>query len=468
MPHAILEEIRSNPSKNFKLVRLKAEKDNTLLKRILKATYCPLTKYGIKLDQIPAYSFSGDCRGIEWGLERLERIASREYTGNAAKTFLAETLSNLNEQNAKLILGVIDRSLSLGCNVSTINKAMGKNFIKEAPYQGAISFNQKKAEAMFKKYDKVFAQKKMDGRYANAILNNGSVEMESRQGLPTFFNGAFDNLSRIEELAGEPVVLNGELLLSGYEQDRYTGNGIVASLASIGEKIKSGESYDKDLVKIEKATGESYESLLGRLRMVVWDYIPLSVYLQADRYDEPYESRLEKVAQWIVQSEVENIELVESMEVATLEEAMAYFVKTVSEGDEGAIIKAASAHWQDGKPVHQQKLKLEMDVDLVITGANLGTGKNTDVYSSLNVTSSCGRLKTSPGGMSEATMQWVTESLDDLIGTVVKVKCSGLSQDREGNWSLYYPSVLEFRTDKGEADSLEDCLNIYNALVKPA
>lgn len=153
---------------------------------------------------------------------------------------------------------------------------------------------------------------------------------------------------------------------------------------------------------------------------------------------------------------------VETRIVKTYSEAMEHFLETQERGLEGTIIKSSTGGWRNGKPVTQLKVKLEMTLDLRIKGflyGNEGT-KNENVISRLQVESECGLLKTQPSGMKEKEMKMVTENQDNLIDTVVEVRCCGLSQDSEGNWSLLHPSVVEFRSDKNTCDTLESAKEI--------
>jgi len=103
---------------------------------------------------------------------------------------------------------------------------------------------------------------------------------------------------------------------------------------------------------------------------------------------------------------------------------------------------------------------------LKIVGYNYGTkgSKNEFLISSIDVESSCGLLKTSPSGMNEDMMKHITENQDNLLHTIMELKCSGLSQDRYGNYSLLYPSFDRLRDDKDVADSLQDVIDNENMI----
>jgi hypothetical protein len=48
------------------------------------------------------------------------------------------------------------------------------------------------------------------------------------------------------------------------------------------------------------------------------------------------------------------------------------------------------------------------------------------------------------------------------MGKVLQVKCNGLSNDKDGNYSLLYPAFVAVRDDKDTCDSLESIKNIEN------
>lgn len=459
--HHILETLKSTSSKNEKEAILRQHQDHQLLRRVLEMTYSPLIKFGVKKLPTPAPKTSEEI-GLSHALDQLMRLAEREVTGHAASNLVAHLLGHASQEDAQLISLILDGSLKLGCNVSTINKALGKNFIKEAPYQGAVSYDRKKVVNLFAKYNTVFSQLKLDGRFTNIAINGDSISMESRQGLPTYFGSAFDFLIGLDEHYGEPLVLNGELIMYGV--DRYTSNGIISALVSIGDKIQDGDDVAKDLAKFVKEYDCTYEQMLERVSVVVWDFIPMSIYTGADKWFKNYSERLVILQEMLNRVDNNRISLVESVVVRSPEEAMSHFLACRDRGEEGTILKG-DAHWQDGKPVHQVKFKNEIELDLVVLDGNMGTAgtKNEHVISSINVCSQDGLLSTSPGGMSEALMQWVTENIEDLKGTIVTVKCNGLSQDREGNYSALHPVVVKFRNDKKIGNTLDECIAIDSA-----
>ena len=107
----ILNELESDNSRLFKVDVLEQNLDNKLLERVLKATLDPYTQYYIR--KIPDYD-RGDKEfrnPLEWALDNLDKLSSRELTGNIAKQHLVDILENLTASDADVIERVIGGDL---------------------------------------------------------------------------------------------------------------------------------------------------------------------------------------------------------------------------------------------------------------------------------------------------------------------------------------------------------------------
>ena len=51
------------------------------------------------------------------------------------------------------------------------------------------------------------------------------------------------------------------------------------------------------------------------------------------------------------------------------------------------------------------------------------------------------------------------------MGKILEIKCSGISQDSEGNYSVLHPVYKNIRDDKTEANSLEECIEIDKSVA---
>jgi len=245
----VFDSIRAESGTNKKMEVLKLHSDLENLSKVLYNTYSNRVKYHIK--QIPNYSTSGSNLPISWALEKLEDISNREVTGNEAIDYLSYILSSVSSEDAHVIERIIEKDAKIGMARTNINKIF-PNLIETTPYQGAQSFSEKRAREILSE-GQAWSQVKMDGRYCNAIIQEGQAFLESRSGEPTVIIGAtiLDELSNWED-----CVLNGELTIDGV--DRNTSNGIINSIISISKKIQEDEDYSKDIKQIQDTANEHW------------------------------------------------------------------------------------------------------------------------------------------------------------------------------------------------------------------
>ena len=447
----IFDEIASESSTNKKVEILSKYKDNELLKRVLYLANSPRVKFYIK--QIPEYQSGPFNQELSVALDSLTPLSLRELTGHAAINHLAATLEFCSEDDAYIIERIIEKDCKINLGTTLMNKVFPK-LIEETAYQGAKAYSDKLVKKLFENGKQVFTQIKADGRYCNAIVFDGDVELESRQGEPTIITGAkfLQELSTLDD-----CVLNGELIIKG--MPRYQSNGIIASLISIFKKELDGKDVTKEKDKFE-IKHMKIEEALNSISYVVWDTISIDEYQKASSITH-YFKRLENVDELVKTTTM--VSKIETLLVNTHEEAMLHFFDALKRNEEGTIIKSYDGHWKDGKPTHQIKVKKEINLDLKIVGFNYGTGKNIDVISSINVESEDGLLKTSPTGMSEDTMEYVTANQGLLLGTILEIKCSGISYDSNNDYSVLHPVVKLFRNDKLIANNLIECIEIDKA-----
>lgn len=451
-PYDIITQLKSTSGLNDKRAILRLHKDDELFKRVLTYALDPRITFGIK--KIPEYDY------IAWDLSydimffELDKLVNREVTGNDAIELVRGMLETASEEDAQVLKWIIAKDFKAGFGESLINAEMGDFKIYEVPYMGATSYSPKRVKDIIKK-GPAFSDVKMDGRYLNIIYNNGDVKMESRGGRPNPLMGCLE--SEAAELAfaigHSQVVFNGELMLRG-EKDRYKANGIIASFISIAQKHFDGEDISKETIKFEKTQGISLDEARERIQFVVWDFLPYEHYL-AKKWNMPRLNRFTMLKEAVEKSN--SFQLVEYRVVHTEAEAVAHFQEMLLRGEEGTILKASNGIWEDKKPTYQCKMKLEITSDLRITGFNYGTPgtKNENVISSINVESMCSVLTTSPGGINEADMKFITENMDSLLGSIVEIKSCGISQDSEGNYSLLHPVFIRLRDDKNTGDDLQ-------------
>ncbi len=311
----IFDEIAAESGNNAKIALLKKYSDNKLLERVLYMADSKRVKFYIK--RIPEYVFDDVEWTLEQGLDMLMRLANREITGQSAIDTLSILLGNVSTDDAYVIERIIEKDPKIGMGTTFINKVF-KGFIEETPYMGAIAFDEKKARKIFEGGAHGVSQVKMDGRYCNAIIRNGEVELESRQGEPTIVTGA----TFLEELTKFPnCVLNGELTMDGIP--RYESNGIIASIIDICGK-KHSRSDIENAKKLEKFTQKhgDFDEALSKIRYTVWDMITIDEYFDA-KSAVRYINRMALLVSMLQSVNVTRISQVESQIVDSYEDAIA-------------------------------------------------------------------------------------------------------------------------------------------------
>lgn len=447
----IFEELANNSSINKKKEILKSYKDNNTFKEVLIQALSPRIKFYIK--KIPEFNPSGSLT-IEEILPKLSKFSSREKTGNDAITYLQNLLNETNFRDAQVLIKIIEKDLKCGVNSSLVNATLG-NIIPETPYMGASGYNIKNLDKMLAK-GKIFSEVKMDGQYANCIVRNGEVYLESRGGNPTVLGNIFNSLS----LINEDIVLNGELIIQGV--DRYTSNGMINSIVTTFKKMNEGKSVSKEIQNFESRHKVRFDDVIDDIRYIVWDIIYYDSYINGSETSPRYErlEKVKKICSFLNSKGVSLIKPIEYRLCETKEEVFSHFRELLYKNQEGTIVKEYSAPWEDGKPKTQMKFKLEMDLELIVTGFNEGTKgtKFEGKYSSIRVETSDGLLVTNPAGINEETVDFITENFESINGSLVTIRCSGLSKDSTGKYSLLHPRFVCFRDDKINADSLEEAI----------
>jgi hypothetical protein len=341
----ILDEIAAESGSNMKMTILRKYEDNTLLRVVLYLACSKRIKFYLK--QIPEYTTNGNNMPIDWALEKIADIYNREVTGHDAIKYLKSILEGLSPDDAHVIERIVKKNIKIGMGTSNINKVF-KGLIEKTPYMGAKSYSEKLARKVFEKETMAFSQVKMDGRYANCIIQGGEADLVSRQGETTHVGDA----KFLTELKGlSDCVVNGELTIDGL--DRYTANGVVASIVDIeGGRESRGEEGTKKKIEAFTVKHGLYQEAIDNIRYTIWDVITIDEYFDK-KSTSRYCDRLFDLTILIHEDvKFERLSVVEYEVVGTFEDAMAHFQMVLKRGDEGTILKSYTGIWKDGKPNH--------------------------------------------------------------------------------------------------------------------
>lgn len=422
-----LESLAANPSRNFKRDQLEANKDNELLREVIRLALDPFTQFYQR--KIPSYTPTPElCRphSLQGALNSLYDLSSRNVTGNAAIQRLQMILQSLTEDDAKVIERIIQKDLKCGVQASTANDVwMG--LVVEYPVMLCSPFEQKLVDKI--KFP-AMVQLKMDGMRFNAIVRDGKCEFRSRNGKEIQLLGNLEQ-DFIDMAGGIDCVFDGELLVKEGDVilDRQTGNGIL-------NKANKGTISAADAAKV---------------CATVWDIIPYILF-ESGYCSTPYSKRIETLANLLATHEPEKVYLVQKTVVETIEEANIIFERYLSMGQEGIILKDLSGVWEDKRSKTQIKFKGELECDLKIVGVEEGTGKYVGMLGAILCESADGVIKVRVGSgfTDDQRKQYWKENVVDKIAAI---KYNTRIKNKAGEESLFLPIVLEIRDDKEVADS---------------
>jgi hypothetical protein len=424
--NTFLDSLASNASRNFKLEQLEANKDNELLREVIRLALCPFTQFYQR--KIPAYTpnTTAHAASLQSMLPALYDLRERLVTGHAAIDHLTNILEALNADDAKVMERIIQKDLRAGFSASTANKVwMG--LVHEYPVMLCSPFEQKLVDKI--KFPAA-VQLKMDGMRFNAIVRDGKVEFRSRNGKEIQLLGNLEE--EFAKMAGiVDCVFDGELLVvdNGKILDRQTGNGIL-------NKANKGTITARDAAKVHAT---------------VWDVIPY-VMFETGHCGAPYSTRFGTLQSMDLP---EKIHLVEHTVVCDYDAAQSIFEEYLAAGQEGIILKDLAGVWEDKRSKTQIKFKGELECDLKIVGVEGGSGKYEGMVGAILCESADGVIKVRVGsGFSDEQRKELVNV--KLIDKIAAVKYNTRIKNKAGEESLFLPIILEIRDDKEVADSSKD------------
>lgn len=436
---SILDNIGSDTKRSHKLRVLELHKDNSDFMKVVKLALDPYVNFYIK--KIPTYKSQG-VNSISWALAELEKLSTRQVTGNAGIAHLQYILNSISENDATVITRVISKDLRCGIADGIVN-AVVEDFIPAYPCLLARPYNEKNIKNIV--YP-AYSQLKADGLRVNFHLNGESSYICGRSGREIDLLGQLDHdCTELANQFNEPVVIDGELVVvdtDGNILPRKIGNGIISR--AIKGTISVGEAE--------------------MVRAKIWDVIPAKEF-NSGKSSTKYSKRFSSVAsaiELINQQRVDNknrtvskFSIIESRVVANLEQAQDHFNEMLNRGEEGIILKNFNGIWEDNRSKDLVKFKAEKDCDLEIIGWNPGTGKFNNMVGSLICASSDRQVEVSISGFDDKLRQEITNTINSLMGTIVSVMYNERikSKTRSTVDSLFLPRFIEFRHDKSQADS---------------
>lgn len=435
--YKLIEEIASTSGKNDKIELLKTYLQSPLFELVMQASHDPFLTYGVR--KKPAVTKNGDGIFNADTFEMLAKLALRELSGNNAINAISQEMERLDEKSAQLLWNVIIKDLKAGFGAESLNKAK-KGLIQTFPYM-RCSLLSKVDVSGWDWVGGVISQEKADGMFANIDnKEGGEVNISSRQGSQMPIEKLSSIVHEMKIAMASDTQYHSEIVVeeNGVVLAREIGNGILNSVLSGGDF----------------AEGQTPICL-------IWDAIPMSSVKPKGKFTTPYKTRYLGILDNIEKHNCKSIRLIPTRFTHSIEEAYEHYGEMLLAGKEGTVIKNPAMIWKDGTSKDQIKLKLEVDIDLVITAINMGKedSRIAGRPGAFTCQTSDGLLQVDVTVKNEAMRDDVEFEPESWIGSVIVVRGNEILSPSKSNalHSIFLPRMAEtgYRTDKSEADTLE-------------
>lgn len=406
----VLEQAKQGNSEFFEGVRL--------------ALDCMVT-FGIK--KVPEKT-DADGPGLEWDSFSLvlTGFVNRSITGNLAR----DTINNMMKTATRAQWNswyrrILIKDLRCGVSEKTINKMVENEWPNFVVPVFSCQLAHDSANHDSKVAGKKLIEVKLDGvRVITVVHPDGRVDQFSRNGKELVnFPTVKDQLSRVADTFTEPMVLDGEIMSSSFQ----------------------------DLMKHvhRKSDAKTDDAVLN-----LFDAMPLADF-EAGICKTKQSVRSDYIQKWVTAHEAQlpNVAVLghEEVDLDTDEGQKQYRAinaRAIAGGYEGIMIKDPDADYRCKRSVAWLKLKPFIEVSLEVTAVEEGTGKNVGRLGALvcSGTDDGKDITVNVGsGLSDDQRIEFWDLRNEVIGNVVEVRADAITQNQDGTYSLRFPRFLRFR-----------------------
>lgn len=395
--YELLERLGATKSKNEKLAILK-EADETA-RDLMHRAMNPFITYGVAKVYFPAPGVSAldDAH-----IHMLDRLASRELSGNAAKQAIDKAMGSLTAASQQVLARIITKDLKCGTGTTLINQ-IWPGLIPKFAVQLSEVYEPKRVTSW-----PVGFQRKLDGMRAVAVIDpdKGTVDMVSREGrpIPAIEHIAEELKRRIDMFATwdeKPIFLDGEATSGSFND----------TVSQVRRKSKKAEDA---VFNIFDVFGPGGSNLTQERRLELVDSIVAA-------YNSPM---IGKVPLRLCYSD---------------DEVQAAVNAEWDAGEEGGMVKRMDAPYELKRGFNWMKLKGYDAADFEVISVFEGTGQYVGTGGGFIV-----RLEN--GG--ECRVAGITEQMrtliwnnPDVIGRLIEVGF----HERTPDGSLRHPRFVKFR-----------------------
>lgn len=434
----IFEQISGASGSTQKIAIIKRNSDNNLFKKMLRFVYDDFIRTGMTyktLASVDTPAFFTDFNGQQYDIEQLMRYVKSHNTGAMATVSLVQDFcSVLSVENRDFLYHVFGKDLKIGVTAKTINKALGKGFIREFGVQLAHPYH-KYADSVT---GKMFClTQKLDGHRSVFIYKDGQGQFFTRKGLP--ISGLEEQTKEATEVIktyGRDMVLDGELLL--FNRDDLPTKDLFRATSRILRSETANKTgilfnvFDA-LPTVEFEQGKSTQTFFDRKN-------GLEGTLARTIYDRHVH--------------IPHIQIVSNLyygnDITKIKELQERYVKP--NGWEGLMLNITDGYYQTKRTKDLLKIKEFFDADVVVKDVFEGEGKLKGTLGGIIVDYKGYDVRVGTG-FDDASRDYYWNNQDEIIGKVATVQYfEETNNQNDDSISLRFPVFITVRQDKTAED----------------
>lgn len=423
----IIEQLKATRSKLEKEKIIRENASNTNFTKVLEYTYNTYKVYSIGRKTIRrVYRFDGlstpppPTAKFDTIFELLDYLA-RTNRSDEMENNMFHFLNKFEEEERLLYMHIILKDLKCEINVTTINKALGDDFIENFGCMLAKSYKDHKHKVIGEDF---IITNKLDGLRVLGIKENNKVKFMTRQGKEIT---DLVELQKDFRCVPNGVVLDGELLAINKDnlasKDLYQ---LTKKIATTDGKKYNLEMHVFDIIQLDDfKKGISSLGCIARKRL-------LHSLLEENK------AKLSRVKEVPILYYGHNIDMVDKL----LKEA-------IDNKQEGVMVNLADAKYVCKRTDSLLKVKVFNTVDLRVVNMLEGEGKYEGKLGSLVVDYKGYRVGVGTG-LSDEDRGWMWSDKDKVIGKIVEISYFEETTNEQGGLSLRFPVYKNLRDDKEE------------------
>lgn len=414
----IIEELQSHHGKLDKERILRENKNNILLRDILKFVYNPKILSGLSSKKINKKVTTESFIPLQ-NIQQCLAYLSEFNTGTDHNIAAIQYFLNNEPQNFKtLYIQIFTKSLKLGCDVKTINKAFGNGFIQTHEVQQAYPLE----KYVLKTNEWISLSQKLNGIRGTYV--DGKII--SRQGHE--IKGLEHIIQDIKTLNLINPVIDGELI-------RKNPNNIP----------------DNENFRVTTSIVNSDSVNKSEIEFVIFDIITHEDFVYGES-SKKYSDRLKyltEVFNLIQRMDLKNLTIVKKLYSGRDHSMIEPLLKQMDdEGKEGLILNR-DTKYKCKRNNGILKVKSFYHCDVLCKRIELGTGKYSKTLGSVVVDYKgfeCGV----GSGFTDEQRDFYFRNQGEIIGKIVQVKYKEESKNKNDGISIQFPIFQCVRNDKTE------------------